>query len=171
MGNFYLVCGISGGGKTVLSKRILEKNPNLVFYDVDDYYKLINGDECIHKNSFDVWHLLFKDIHQSELEGKDVLLTTNALTVAQRRQLIEWFPTFSHHLIWVISPLKQCLIGNRSRKRRMPENLLVRDWHRMEFPNPGEAGWDTITHITNCWDGENYIIFALKGGIKELIKI
>ena len=171
MANFYLVCGISGGGKTVLSKRIINKNPNIVFYDVDDFYKLINGDERIHKNSFEVWHLLFKVLHEVELEDHDVLLTTNALTVAQRRQLIEWFPTFKHHLLWVTAPLEKCLEGNKNRYRTMPEDKLIKDWHRMEFPNPSEADWDSIVHITNCWDNENYIIFNLKGNVQELIKI
>jgi predicted kinase len=170
MANFYLVCGISGGGKTVLSKRILSNHPNIIFYDVDDYYKKINGDECIHQKSFDVWHLLFKDIHDSMLRNEDVLLTTNALTVAQRRQLIEWFPQFTHHLIWVISPLDRCLKGNKQRRRQMPEGLLLRDWSRMEFPNPSEAGWMTITHVTNCWDNENYIIFNLKDNILNYLK-
>ena len=38
MANFYLVCGISGGGKTTLSRRILKENKALKFFDVDDYY-------------------------------------------------------------------------------------------------------------------------------------
>lgn len=49
MANFYLVCGISGGGKTVLTERIVKKNPQLVIYDVDKYYEMINGDEYICK--------------------------------------------------------------------------------------------------------------------------
>ena len=68
-----------------------------------------------------------------------------------------------------MAPLEKCLEGNRSRYRTMPEDILIKDWHRMEFPNPGEAGWDTIVHITNCWDNENYILFDLKGNIKDLI--
>ena len=171
MSNFYLVCGISGGGKTVLSQRILKKNPSLKFYDVDEYYKKINGDECIHKNTFNVWHMLFDDLHQSELNKEDVLITTNALTVAQRRQFVEWFSTFNHHLIWVVSPLDKCLKGNKSRRRKVPENKLLEGWQTMEFPNANEQGWDSITHITNCWDNENYIIFNLKGKIQDLIKI
>ena len=171
MSSFYLVCGISGGGKTVLSKRILKQNPNLVFYDVDDYYKIVNGDECIHKNAFDVWHRLFEDLHKSELNKEDVLITTNALTVAQRRQFIEWFPKFDHHLLWVTAPLEKCLEGNKSRKRHVPEQKLLEGWHKMEFPNAHEEGWDSITHITNCWDNENYIIFNLLGKVQELIKI
>lgn len=171
MADFFLVCGISGGGKTVLSKRIIGKNSNIKMYDVDDYYKLINGDERIHKNTFDVWIKLFKDIHASELKNETILLTTNALTVAQRRQFIEWFPTFNHHLIWVTAPKEKCLEGNRSRYRTMPEEKLLQGWETMEFPNAFEKGWDTITQITNCWDFENYIIFNLKGDIEKCIKI
>lgn len=169
--NFYLVCGISGGGKTTLSNKIMKNNPELIMYDVDDYYKLINGDERIHTNAFDVWIKLFQDLHKSELNGYDVLLTTNALTVAQRRQFVEWFPTFKHHLLWVTAPKEKCLEGNKNRYRQMPEDKLLKDWERMEFPNANEAGWDTITQITNCWDNKNYIIFNLKGRVNELIDI
>ena len=34
MANFYLICGISGGGKTTLSKKIIKLNPNIKMYDV-----------------------------------------------------------------------------------------------------------------------------------------
>ncbi len=171
MANFYLICGISGGGKTVLSHKINELNPNIKIYDVDEYYAKINGDECIHENFFDVWMTLWKDLHNSELNNEDVLLTTNALIVSQRRQFIEWFPTFSHHLVWVTAPKEKCFEGNRNRKRKVPEEKLIKDWEQMEFPNAHESGWDTICQITNCWDGENYIIFNLKGNIEDLIKI
>ncbi len=170
--NFYLVCGISGGGKTVLSKRIADKNPSIdVRLDVDEYYAKINGDETIRDNFFDVWHTLFADLHKYEMEGKDVLLTTNSLTVSQRRQFIEWFPTFKHHMIWVTAPWEKCVEGNSSRRRNVPLNKLSAQWERMEFPNANEAGWDSIVHITNCWDNENYIVYNLKGNVQELINI
>ena len=171
MANFYLICGISGGGKTVLSHKIHELNPNLKIYDVDEYYAKINGDECIHENFFDVWMALWRDLHNSELKNEDVLLTTNALIVSQRRQFIEWFPTFNHHLVWVTAPKEKCFEGNKSRRRQVPEEKLIKSWEKMEFPNAHEDGWNTICQITNCWDGENYIIFNLKGNIENLIKI
>ena len=171
MGNFYLICGISGGGKTVLSKRIVNKNPGLLIYDVDKYYELINGDECDRSNWFEVWIKLYQDIHESELRNEDILLTTNALTISQRRQFIEWFPTFSHHMLWVTAPKEKCLLGNQERVRHLPDEVLLRDWERMEFPNSNENGWDTIAQITNCWDNENYIIFNLKGNIENLLSI
>ena len=171
MANFYLVCGISGGGKTVLSKKLIKLNPNIKMYDADEYYAKINGDECIRANFFDVWITLYKDIHDSEMKGEDILLTTNSLTVSQRNQFIEWFPTFKHHLIWVTAPKERCFEGNKNRRRNVPEEVLLRFWEEMEFPNANEKGWDTICQITNCWDHENYIIFNLKGNIEKLIKI
>ncbi len=171
MANFYLVCGISGGGKTTLSHRIREKNHGLTIFDVDKYYEKINGDECDRSNWFEVWITLFKDIHESELKGENVLITTNALTVSQRRQFVEWFPTFEHHLMWVTAPKEKCLQGNLQRRRHLPEEKMYKDWDRMEFPNAHEDGWDTITQITNCWDNENYIIFNLKGDILTKIHI
>ena len=171
MANFYLVCGISGGGKTILSQKILKLNKDITFFDVDKYYEKINGDECNRSNTFDVWITLFKDIHESEINNKDVLLTTNSLTVSQRRQFIEWFPTFKHHMLWVTSPKEKCILGNESRRRHVPKDVLLRQWEEMEFPNANENGWDTISQITNCWDNENYIIFDLKGDIQNLLTI
>lgn len=172
MSNFYLICGISGGGKTTLSRRILPLNPQItVALDVDEYYAEINGDERDRSNTFQVWHTLYNDIHNYEINGKNVLLTTNSLTVSRRRQFIEWFPTFKHHMLWVIAPFERCVEGNRQRYRNVPENILFKQWQSMEFPNAHEEGWKTITHITNCWDNENYIIFNLKGNIKEILNI
>lgn len=171
MANFYLVCGISGGGKTVLTDRIVKKNPHLKVYDVDKYYEKINGDECDRSNWFDVWITLYQDLHKSELANEDIILTTNSLTESQRRQFIEWFPTFDHHILWVTAPKERCIEGNNSRRRHVPIDKLMAQWERMEFPNASEKGWDTITQITNMWDEENYIIFSLKGDITKLIKI
>lgn len=171
MANFFLVCGISGGGKTFLSKKIVEKNAGLKMFDVDEYYKFINGDECIRENKFDVWMTMFKDIHCAELRGENVLLTTNSLTRGQRRQFVEWFPSFDHHMLWVTAPKDKCIIGNMSRRRHLPEEILLEDWERMEFPNASEDGWVSIAQVTNLWDYENYIIFNLKGDITKILKL
>ena len=170
MSNFYLVCGISGSGKTTLSE-IISKQNNIKLFDVDKYYEMINGDECIRNNSFDIWIKIFQDIHQCELKGEDVLFTANSITIAQRRTFIDWFYTFKHHLIWVINTKEHCLEGNNNRKRHMPESMILEQWNEMEFPNPNEKDWTTITHITNSWELNKYIIVNIKGNIEDYIKI
>ena len=169
MAKFYLICGISGGGKSVLAERILAKNPGLKMFDPDDYYRKINGDECIHENFFPVWMSMSQEIHDYEVAGQDVLINSNALTFAQRNQFIEWFPTFEHHMLWVISPKEKCIEGNEKRRRHVPMDKLMAQWERMEFPNANERGWDSITHLTNFWTDE-YIIFKLKGDIEKIIQ-
>ena len=171
MSNFYLICGISGGGKTTLTHRIEKLDPQIdVILDVDEYYAKINGDERIRDNTFDVWHTLFQDIHNYEISNKNVVLTANSLTVSQRKQFIEWFPTFRHHMLWVTAPLERCLEGNRARYRKVPDDVLIQQWQEMEFPNANEEGWESIAQVTNCWDGENYITFNLKGNVQEFLK-
>ena len=171
MANFYLVCGISGGGKTILSHRLKQDNPSIkVMLDVDEYYAKVNGDERIRGNTYQVWRMLYDDIHQYEVDGVDILLTTNSLTVSQRRQFIEWFPTYKHHMLWVIAPLDVCIEGNNKRRRHVPEDILRKQWQEMEFPNAKEDGWDTIVHITNWWE-DRYNIFDMKGNIRNLLNI
>ena len=168
MSNLYLVCGIGGGGKTVLSHRIIEKNPGMTLLDPDMYYAKIYGDECNRGDAFPVWHQLFGDLHKLELEGKDVVLSTNALTYCQRSQFVEWFPSFTKHIIWVTSPWDRCVEGNAKRRRHIPEAVLKKQWHDMEFPSGKEPGWETVTHVTNHWTCE-YNIDTLKGDIRKWI--
>lgn len=171
MANFYLVCGISGGGKTLLSRRIVQNNPSIeVMLDADEYYAKINGDERIRDHMYEVWRALYDDIHRYEENKTDILLTTNALTVDQRNQFVEWFPTYVKHMIWVIAPWEMCVEGNNKRRRHVPEDVLKRQWQRMEFPNAKEAGWETIAHVTNWWE-EEYSVFDLKGDIRSIISL
>ena len=94
-------------------------------YDIDQYYKKINSDECDCSNWFEVWMSLQRDLYTSEFVNEDVLLTTNSLTFSQRQQFIEWFPTFTHHIIWVTSPKEKCIEGNNARRRHVPIDLAV----------------------------------------------
>lgn len=171
MFNFYLVCGLIGSGKSTLSERIVANNPNIKLYDVDIYYKLINGNERIHKKCALVWKTLYKDIESSVLKGEDILLTTSALTISERYTFLSWTPKYNHHLLWVNSPIEKCLEGNRNRYRVVPEPKLLQDYERMQVPNENENGWTSITYITNCWDNENYMVSLLRDNITQLIKI
>ena len=170
MANFYLVCGVSGSGKTVLSNKIIKKNKHIKLIDADEYYKEYNGDECIRDNTFEIWIKIFEDLHKYELEGADVLLTTSALTVAQRNQFTVWFPTFVHHIIWVIATKDNCLKGNMNRKRTIPLDVIMKQWEEAEYPNASEKDYETITHITNKWNGK-YSAVRIKNDITKYIAL
>lgn len=149
MANMYLMCGLSGCGKTTFSKDFADKY-HLLRFGVDDYYAIINGDECIHENTFDVWIKLFKDIHDAESKGRDCIVDTNALSWHQRMQFIEWFPTFNHHLIVIESNENLRRKNNRSRRRQIPEQKMdemLITWERPSIEK--DTKWKSITYIWN----------------------
>jgi len=168
--DFYLVCGPSGSGKTVLSNRIIDMNPGIRLIDADNYYKIINGDECIRDNIFEVWMKIFEDIHSCEIKEENVLLSTAALTAAQRNQFVVWFPTFRHHILWMSVPREKCVEGNMNRRRWVPSDVMTKQWNEMEFPNASEYGWDTVTHVTHNWK-DSYTLLPIKGHVDKYLTI
>lgn len=120
MANMYLICGISGSGKTTYAKKLAQEE-NLVRLDIDEFYEKVNGDECNRENKFEVWIEFFKAIHELEESETDCIVETAGLTAYQRREFVEWFPKFKHHLIFIDSNKYTRRKNNKSRRRQVPK--------------------------------------------------
>ena len=166
--NLYLFCGVSGAGKTYLGKELQKANPQSVFFDVDEYYAAINGDECIRDNSFEVWHKLFRDIHEVIVHKQNVIVTTNAIHRYDRQDFITWFPEAIHHLIWISAPLEKCLSQNMMRRRKIPSAIISSMYYNAEIPDNTEWEWDSITHIIYGKDNSR-VVFKVKEDIEKFI--
>lgn len=149
MPNMYLMCGISGSGKTTFSQD-LEKRTGIKRLGIDDFYKKINGDECKHDNTFNVWIAFFKEINKMSEQEKDCIIDTNALTWHQRMQFIEWFPNFNHHIIFIDAPFELQKKNNQTRIRKVPDNAMDKMARNLQKPTVElDKDWDTITYIEN----------------------
>jgi len=145
----YMMCGVSGSGKTTFAKRFAE-NIGLRYINPDNFYALYNGDECEHKHEFEIWMALFRALHMAEQDGVDVMFDTNAPSVVDRTQILDWFPGFEHHLICVTAPDEVCKRNNKSRRRVIPDEVMeemlrdfcVPDWRK-------ERRWQSITYLRN----------------------
>lgn len=137
MSKMVLVCGMSGSGKTTFAQDYAIKN-KLKYYNPDDYYADYNGDECCRDNFFEVWMNLWRDIHDSEMSNEDILVDTNSLTVAQRTQFLEWFPSFKHEMIWMYARKTRCFWNNKHRKRVIPDEAMEKLWDKLEPPSKFE---------------------------------
>lgn len=149
MAKMYLMCGLSGVGKTTYAKQFAADN-NLLYLGVDDFYAKVNGDECIHENQFEVWIEFFKVIHEAEVNEIDCIVDTNAITRCHREQFLEWFPTFEHHLIFIQADEKLRYANNKSRRRIVPDEVMLKMYIDFEYLTFSEKlYWDSIIMIRN----------------------
>lgn len=147
MAKMYLMCGCSGAGKTTFAKEFAKEH-DLEYLGIDDFYALINGDECIHTNTFEVWIEFYKAIHKAEINDIDVIIDTNAITKSHREQFVEWFPTFEHHLIYIDAVPELRKKNNKSRRRQVPDEVMDKMHSRLQVPLEHEQ-FKTITRIIN----------------------
>lgn len=149
MAKMFLICGISGVGKTTLSQRLSKKH-NLLRLGIDDFYAKVNGDEKDRRNKFNVWIEFFEAIHEAEENNIDCVVEASGLTRHQRREFVEWFPTFDHHLVFIEADADLRNKNNVARERVVPGWRIADMENRVQRPNlETDDCFDTLTFITN----------------------
>ena len=148
MAKLYLVCGLSGSGKTKFSIE-LAKELNILRVCPDEIYAIFNGTDLDRSNTFEVWQTLFLIVHTAERNNRDVIIDSDALTVQQRTQFCEWFPSFDRHMIVVETDRETRRENNRKRTRVIPEGIMDEKEKKYERPTMCEVGWKSIEFVWN----------------------
>ena len=144
-----VMCGLPGSGKTTFAKRFAAVS-GFQYIGVDDFYRLMNGDETRHVNKFEVWMTLFRAIHMAEQDGRNAILDTNAPTIVDRSQLLDWFPGFDATLIYIEADSRRCLQNNSMRRRVIPQEEMERFFKGFQPPsNTEDRRWKAVWHILN----------------------
>lgn len=161
----YMVCGCSGSGKTTFAKKFAAAN-NLLYLGADDFYAKVNGSELKRGNKFEVWQELFKAIHQAEVSGVSCLVDSNSLSSASRDEMVNWFPGFDHHLIYIEADEQLRMENNRKRIRQIPDEVMIAMRTKVEPPvwNTLDKRWLSLTRILN--DNKEYRIIQAEGAHK-----
>ena len=142
MSKMFLMCGLSGAGKTTFAKKFAKEN-GYIYAGIDDFYAAYANENNIKSPwsdpdaSFKVWINYFQAIHDLEQDGFDVVIDTNAPTFVKRQQFIDWFPDFDeHNLIYIAVTEELRERNNLSRGRVVPKDEMIR--MRQEFEEPVE---------------------------------
>lgn len=143
------MCGISGCGKTTYAKQFAKDN-DLLYLNPDRFYELYNGDERRHYHEFDIWMALFRALHMAEQDGRSVMFDTNSPTYVGRTQILDWFPDFEPHLIYIHASAELCIRNNASRRRVIPADEMERMMRAFQPPEEDEDDrWVTMTFLEN----------------------
>lgn len=163
MGNMNLVAGLSGSGKTYYCRDFVKRHPEYVYMNIDDFYTTYNG-EPVHKNEFEVWITFFNAIHTLAVNGKNVIIESNALDNIDRAQFVRWFPEFDkHYLYWVWTDFLTAKENNLKRSRVIPEDEWRQMYHKTANPDKStDREWDEICYIENLHNSGEYNIFKAK---------
>lgn len=153
MARMVLMCGHLGSGKTYYAKDFARKT-GFRYLSIDDMYATFNGNPYSHENKFDVWMTFWRQIHLAELAGQDIIVDTNAPTVDDRNEFLNWFPSFKHYLVWIDAPMTTCLKNNEQRARKIPAEHMKNMFTFFQPPKMEECAnarskWIEIVHIKN----------------------
>ena len=168
MAKMYVMCGLSGSGKTTYAREVAANN-GLFYLGIDEFYEWYNGNECIRENTFEVWIEFYQAIHRAELDGKDILVDIDAPTYVDRTQMLDWFPWFDeYHLICVTAPERLRRANNSGRTRRIPEKEMDKMLDRWEYPHDDfeDSRWKTILCVHN-WNNIQYGFGLERGSWKN----
>ena len=134
MGKMFLMCGLSGAGKTTFAKKFAEEN-GYVYLSIDNIYRGLSANYDDLDDSFSAWIYFFKLIHGAEMAGHDVVIDTNAPTFVKRAQFIDWFPSFEeHNLIYIKANRDLRRRNNAARDRVVPDDEMERMEEEFESP-------------------------------------
>lgn len=150
---FYLVCGLCCSGKSTFAKPFSERN-HLIYVNVDDVYRLFNGDDRIRDNYLEIWQTVFSIINCAQRNKKDILVDTCSLLFTERQQFLFLFPYFEHHLIYISTDFVTMKKNMQKRERKIPNEILEKMKNELEIPSRDEKGWKSIQYYYN--DGEKF---------------
>ena len=155
MPNMICLAGMPGVGKTTWAMRFLKNHPDYHYFNPDQYYAELNGDDTNRANTFEVWMAMFRDINTAMKLGYNVLIDSDNLTFHQRTQWIEWFPDFKHILVFFEASWDTCYNQMLKRRRKLSYDTMISKWERWQRPSKESDGkfWQHI--YVGCHKQEN----------------
>lgn len=140
MPNMICLAGMPGVGKTTWARNFLKTHPDYRYFSPDLYYERINGDDTKRFNTFEVWMSMFRDINTAMKAGKNIIIDSDNLTYHQRMQWIEWFPNFTHVLVFFEASWDTCYNQMKQRRRQLTYGEMLAKWERWERPTAERDG-------------------------------
>ena len=134
--NLIVFCGVPASGKTTESKKIA-KQYNAVRYSLDEMKMYYLKD-------------LIPYAMESLLQGDNVVMDSLYIRTFMRLDLLNAIKDIEckKTLIFMNTPLEECLQRNAKRENRLPYSLVEGAYKAIQIPSYDE-GWDEIIYYNN----------------------
>lgn len=143
MGEFILVMGLSGSGKSYWANNLAEGTDTIILSS-DALRKEFYGDERIQDNPAFIFEQMRIRTLKALKEGRDVVYDATNLSSKRRKALLQQLPKDVYKVCYcVITPLDKCIENDTKRERHVSESVIMRQLEQFEVPWFDE-GWDLI---------------------------
>lgn len=144
--SLYVMCGLSGSGKSNIAKEYQKKIPGSVVISSDEIREEIcNGDRADQSKNGEVFRIFHDRIRKNLEKHKSVIADATNITCKSRRAILDKVNGFDINKICLIvpKPYEQCLADNKLREWSVPDEVIENQCRRFQIPFK-EEGWTEI---------------------------
>lgn len=162
MVKLYVMVGIPGSGKSFASEKLAKKY-NAIIFSSDKYRLKVCGDENCQDRNQEVFSLLYKELRQALIEGKNCIFDATNVTRKDRVRIFNQINGISdiEVIAYVMrTPLSLCLERDMYRDRTVGSEVIYKFISRYQFPQRFE-GFSSIIiddfNIKSYFDAKEYL--------------
>ena len=150
MSTVYVMCGVSGSGKTTWAQNFIEMNPQTCYISTDKIRGELWGDENDQRSPDVVFQTAYGRLDRRVNLNQDVIFDATNLRARDRKRLIKRVRQLNDKvkLVCIVMSvdLEECIQRQQNRERQVPRNVITNQYVKMQYPFPDE-GWDEIRII------------------------
>ena len=141
----YIMCGLSGSGKSTIATQIANENPNIVIVSSDEIREELTGNYEDQEHNEEVFKIFHDRIRKNLENQKNVIADATNLTMKSRRAIMMKVHGLNIKKVCVIipKPFEQCKEDNLHREHPVPDFVLDKQIRRFQIPFYNE-GFDEI---------------------------
>lgn len=138
----YIMCGLSGSGKSTTATQIANENSNTVIVSSDAIREELTGNENDQSKNEDVFKIFHKRIREYLIKEINVIADATNLTMKSRRAILMNTLGLKVNKICcvIVKRFEQCKIDNSNRLRVVPEGVIKKQLRSFQIPFSRKAG-------------------------------
>lgn len=144
----YMLCGLSGSGKSEYAKQLKKEYPDSSIFSSDDLREELYGDIDDQSHNHELFNELHRRIKSCLKNGHDAIYDATNIKSKLRIAFLDELKNIScYKVCWIIwRPYNECVLMNRGRDRIVPNEVIKRQYMNWQTPWYFE-GWDDIQWI------------------------
>ena len=146
MSELIVMCGPAGSGKSTWAQEYAKSHNGYIIVSTDAIRQLVFGDANDQRNPKLIFDFAYNNIEEFLKDGCSVIFDAMNLRAKDRRAVIRRFKdiaSIKFTCVCCATPRKLCQDRQELRERKVPLDVITKQFERFQIPKH-EEGWDSI---------------------------